>query len=289
MKIRFTRKVIFGIVAYIVLCTTTAILWDFVFSFELPFSSAILAGVFTIIGGFGLAYWLIESVRIEREAEQRKREREREAEQRKREAEQRKRERERKERVLSALKTFKNYLWPWLFHYAHALSGRFGLYDPNRLLTGKYKGDIPQLEDIFGIAVFDKDGKRLRGTEEEDSIRQEMFKRELAPQFLYNDLEYGLHELGHIEARIDEFPSVVEEVNPDVAKIVHLPELIRSRITLLKDWEKKHDKKGIYQIDSSESNLAIRINLRTVGKYALEVAIAINANIEKLEAELQLD
>jgi hypothetical protein len=94
--------------------------------------------------------------------------------------------------------------------------------------------------------------------------------------------------LEQVEGRLKEFPSFVEEVDPEVAKIVHLSDFIRSRIAELKEWEKEHDKKGIYQIDSSESNLDIRHNLGLVGCCALEVVIAIDANIEKLEAELSV-
>lgn len=266
MKIRLTRKAIFVGVSYLVACGILVILWDFVFAFELPFSSNILAGILTIIGGFLLAYWLIESHRIEREAEQRKQ------------------ELERRKRVLSALKAFKNFLLPWLFHYAYELSGEFGMYDQNRIYTGKYKHDIPQLEDIFGIRVWDKDGKLVRGTNTGKS--DDILKHPFTPQFLYSSLDYGLRMLEQVEGRLKEFPSFVEEVDPEVAKIVHLSDFIRSRVAELKEWEKEHDKKRIYTIDSSPRNLAIRHNLRWVGRLALDVVIAIDANIRKLEAEL---
>lgn len=270
MKIRFTRKVIFIGVSYLVVCGILVILWDFVFAIERPFLSSILAGILTIIGGFLLAYWLLESVRIEREAEQRKR------------------ELERKERVLSVLRAFKNLLLPWPFHYATTLSGRHELYtlsdSPVFITGGKYRDYIPQLEDIFGIAVFDKKGKQIRGTDA--GISDEILEHPFTPQFLHGSLDYGLRMLGQVEGRLKEFPSFVEEVNLEVARIVHLSDFIRSRIAELKEWEKKHDEKHIYTIDSSPRNLAIRHNLRVIGRLALDVVIAIDANIGKLEAEL---
>jgi len=223
--------------------------------------SNMVVAMLAMTGGFLLAYWLIDSARIERENE-------------------------RKKRVLSTLKTFKNFLLPWLFHYACELSGHFLLYDQNRIYTGKYQDDIPELEDIFGIAVWDKNGKRLRGTDAHESIWDEMLKRPLSPQSLYHTLNYGLRELGHIEQRIKEFPSIVEEVDPDVAKIVHLSEYIRSRIVELQEWEKEHDEKGVYVIDDSIPNLAVRSNLRAVGRYAVDAVIAMDSNIQKLETEL---
>lgn len=224
----------------------------------------------TIIGGFLLAYWLLESVRIAREAEQRKR------------------ELERKERVLSVLRTLKNLLLPWLFHYASTLSGRHELYtltdSPVFITGGKYRDYIPQLEDIFGIAAFDKKGKQIRGTDA--GMSDEIMKNPFAPQSLHGSLDYGLRMLEQVEGRLKEFPSFVEEVNLEVARIVHLSDFIRSRIAELKEWEKEHDKKRTYTIDSSPRNLAIRHNLRQVGRLALDVVIAIDVNIGRLEAEL---
>jgi hypothetical protein len=261
MRPRFTKKAIAFIATYITACAIVTYLWDFRFAIQRPMLSNMVVAIFAMTGGFLLAYWLIDSARIERETE-------------------------RKKRVLSTLKTFKNFLLPWLFNYACVLSGHFLLYDQNRIYTGKYQDDIPELEDIFGIAVWDKSGKRLRGTDAHESIGDEMLKRPLSPQSLYHTLNYGLRELGHIERRIKEFPSVVEEVDPDVAKIVHLSEYIRSRIAELQEWEKEHDKKGIYVIDDSIPNLAVRSNLRAVGRYAVDAVIAMDANIQKLKTEL---
>ena len=158
------------------------------------------------------------------------------------------------------------------------------MYSQNRIRIGKYKEDIPRLEDIFGIASFDKNGNQLRGTDA--GTNDIILRHPFTPQFLHGSLDYGLRMLEQIEGRLKEFPSFVEEVDPEVAKIVHLSDFIRSRATELKEWEKEHDKKHIYTIDSSPQNLDIRHNLRQVGRFALDVVIAIDENIKKLESEL---
>lgn len=259
MKIRWTKRIIFIGVAYLATCFTLAYVWDFVFTINRPFLSNIIAGLLTIGGGFLIAYWLIESYRINREVERNK-------------------------RIKSALKAFKNFLLPWLFHHACELSGEFWLYDQNRIYTDKYKDDIPRLEDIFGIRVWDKNGKLIRGTDA--GISDEILKRPLGTQFLYSSLEWGLRELEHVENRIREFPSLVEEVDPEVAKIVHLSNFIRQRIDELKEWDQKYGKEHDYVINDSHFNIAIRCNLRTVGRITLDVVIAIEANLEKFGTEL---
>lgn len=257
--------------AYLILCAIVVWLGDFVFASQLQFLSNVIVGLLTIAGGFLLAYWLIERARIKREKADIER------------------TKERKRRIISILKAFKNYyLLPWTFHYACALSGRFELYDKNKIYTGKYKSDIPKLEDVFGIGKFDgKTGKQLRGTDDADIINKEVCERPLSPQSLYSSLNYGLKVLEPIQERIREFPSLIEEVDPEVSKIVHLADFIKSRINLVEEWEKQHEIKKIYTINGSRSNLAIRHNLRTVGHSALDIAIAIEANLEKLTLEIQ--
>lgn len=186
--------------------------------------------------------------------------------------------------MLSALKAFKNLLLPWLFNYAHALSGEFGLYDNSRIRTGKYKEDIPRLEDIFGIGDLDKNGKRLRGTAK--GTNDALLKHPFSPQSLYSSFHYGLRILAQVELRLKEFPSFVEEVDPEVAGIVHLQDFIKSRIAEVQEWERKHDKERIYVIDSSASNVPIRHNSRWLGRLVLVVVIAMDKNIKKLEAKL---
>jgi len=105
-------------------------------------------------------------------------------------------------------------------------------------------------------------------------------------QSLYGSFNYGLRMLEQAERRIKEFPSFVEEVDLEVARIVHIPDFIRERITELKRWEEKHGKKHDYTIDSSPQNLGIRHNSRVVGRLALDVVIAIDTDIKKLESEL---
>ena len=215
----------------------------------------------TIIGGFLLALWLIEGARISRETE-------------------------RKKRVKLILKSFKNFLLPWLFQYATTLSTNYELYhhSMDRIGTGKYRDDIPQLEDIFGIGEFDKTGKRLRGT---DTFNQEEFlKIPHSAGDLYHSLNYGLREIEQIEGRIREFPIILEEIDPEVAKIVHLTEYIHSRIAELQEWERKYGEKYHNIIDGNLSNLAMLSNLRSAGKLVLNVVIAIDKNIDRLEAEL---
>jgi hypothetical protein len=254
VKLRPSRKVIFVVIGYLAVCGLLAVAWDIWWTPKLSLSANIIAGILTIIGGFLLAYWLIERGRIEREAKQIDR------------------ERECKKRASSALRRFNlDFLLPWLFNYANVLSGQFSMYDRRKIRSGKYKKDIPQLKNIFEL---------------DDSVYNEMMERKLAPQFLRNSLEYGLRMLKHIEKELDIFPSLIKEVDPEVREIVHLSEFIRERIRGLNDWEMKHNDKRIYTIDSSPRNLAIRHNLRVIGRLALDVVIAIDANIGKLEAEL---
>jgi hypothetical protein len=255
MKIRITRKVILYGTAYLAMWMILVILFDFVFHIEQLFLFNMIAGILTIIGGFILAYWLIERNRIQRETKQTER------------------ERECKKQASSALRRFNlDFLLPWLFNYANVLSGQFSMYDQRKIRSGKYKKDIPQLKNIFEL---------------DDSVYNEMMELKLAPQFLRNSLEYGLRMLKHIEKELDIFPSLIKEVDPEVREIVHLSEFIRERIRGLNDWETKHDEKRIYTIDSSPHNLAIRHNLRQVGLRAFNIVIAIDTNIEKFEAELE--
>jgi hypothetical protein len=259
VKIRFTKKVIFIGVAYLILCGIFVVLCDLVFAIKLAFLLNILAGMLTIIGGFLLAYWLIESDKIEREN---------------------KRELERKKRVISALTTFKNCLLPWIFNFACILSGHFLNYDNYLIYSGKYRNDIPELEDIFGIQIFDSQGRRLRGTAQATAISNLVYQRPQTPQSLYGTLQYGLRSLKPIEKKIIEFPSLVEEVEPEVAKIVHLSNNLRLRIEELKNWEKKPQRKPDDKIDT-----AMISNLLTVGSSSLDIVLAIESNIEKLSSE----
>lgn len=268
MKMSKTEVGIIVGVAYLILCAIVVWLGDFVFASQRQFLSNVIVGLLTIGGGFLLAYWMIERARIQREKEQTER------------------EKHRKKRVISALRLFKNYLLPWMFHHACELSGRFMLYDRNRIFTGKYKDDIPQLEDIFGIGSFDKHGKRFRGTDDADSINKEVCERPLSPQSLYSSLTYGLKVLEPIQRRMREFPSLIDEVDPEVSKIVHLEDFIKRQFDQVEEWEKQHEKKKIYTINGSISNLAIRHNLRTLGGFALDIVIAIDANLKKLASEI---
>lgn len=193
MKIRWTRKVVYRGAAYLGVCAVWVLLWDFIFAIDRPFLSNMIVGLLTIVGGFLLGYWLIESARFSRDLE-------------------------RKKRVGSALRLFKSYLLEWLYHYAALLSERpeIGLElsdNLDKIVTGKYKDDIPQLEESFSNVEF------LRTSFYVDDLRR--------------SLKWGLRELGHIEGRIREFPAVLEDIDPEVAKIVHISENIRDRIRKL--------------------------------------------------------
>lgn len=261
MKILLTKK---AIVIYIAICVVITYVWDFVFKLRLPFLTNIVVGLLTIFGGFFLALWLIEKERLKKELE-------------------------RKKRILSALKIFKNSLLTWLFEYACTLSGDYKLFEESERIANNdyrnYKNYIPQLEDIFGIGVFDKSGERLRGT---DTFNQKEFlKFPLGTQSLYQFLHYGLRMLEPVENRIKEFPTLLEEVNPEIATVVHLSQLIRSRVTALQEWENKYGEGADYNIDGSVTKgLEQKANLRKVGHRALDIAIAIDTNIKEFEAEL---
>ena len=244
MKIRPTRKVVFIGVAYLVLCGIFVFLGDWVFAVECPFFSNMVAGLLTIVGGFLLAYWLIERNRLSKEEERRK-------------------------RVIRVLRTLKNFLLPWLYHYAAGLSARPELYleSDNKIGTGKYIDDIPQLEDSF--------------------TKKEFSKIPLGVDNLYDSLNWGLREMERIEGLIKEFPTVLAEIHPEVAKIVHISEYIRARIAELQEWDKKHGKDTDHIIgELNSTNAAIRGNLRILGDSALKIVKAIDANLKKLEAEL---
>lgn len=268
MKIRFTKRDIFFGAAYIAICAILVFLWDFAYKWDSQFFSSMLAGILTIIGGALVAWWFFEREKARREKE--------------REKERIEREIERKKRIISALTMFKNSLLSWIFHFACILSGKFLNYNDNLIYSGKYRNDIPELEDIFGIGTFDGQGRRLRGTEQASTVNDEVLQRPQTPQSLYGTLRYGLQSLAPIEKQRIEFPSLIEEVDPEVAKIVHLSNDIRSRIQELTEWEKKHEGKPFDTIDT-----AMKSNLRKLGKTSLNIVIAIEANIGKLVSEIQ--
>ncbi|MFC1941386.1 hypothetical protein ACFLWL_03175 [Chloroflexota bacterium] len=244
MKIRWTRRVVGIIVAYLVVCAIIVYLGDFVFTTKLAFLPNVIVGLLTILGGFLLAYWLIESARFSRDLE-------------------------RKKRVKRVLKSFKNYLLPWLYHYAALLSERpeINLKASNNLdeiVTGKYKDDIPQLKESFHNVEF--------------------LKIPFYVDNLHRSLEWGLRELGRIEGRIREFPAVLEEINPEVAKIVHISAYMRERINELDKWDCIRGEKADHTIDNS--NFSDYMNLRILGDSVLEIVKAIDANLDQLEDEL---
>jgi hypothetical protein len=149
----------------------------------------------------------------------------------------------------------------------------------------KYKGHIPQLEAIFGIGSFDKNGKRLLGTDTFDE--KKFWDIPISTQSLYHSLNNGLRMTELIENRIKEF-YLLEEVDQEIAPIIHLSQGIRSRIRALQEWENKYGKESTYVMrGSAHQDLEQKSNLRKLGHSALDIAIAIDANIDKLEAELK--
>lgn len=70
MKPRWTKKVVFIAVAYISVFLGLAAVWDMRLANWDALATAI-AGLLTIVGGFLLAYWLIESNRLSKEFEKR--------------------------------------------------------------------------------------------------------------------------------------------------------------------------------------------------------------------------
>jgi hypothetical protein len=266
MKVRWTKKVIFIGLLYLVIFISLALVWDSLWRSRFPVLATSIIGLITILGGFLLAYWLIESDKFAKLSQ-------------------------RKQRIITTLKFVKNRLMPWIYDYANALSGEFAFYSNssppgNRIASGQYKNDIPLLEYVFGIHVSDKNGKPIRGNynDPEDKI----LRHPIHTQFIYSSLDWGLKELERIDMRIREFPSFLEEIDPDIAKIIHLSDFIRKRITELQDWERRFGEAQNYliqSVDVFEANLAVRSNLRTVGHTALDTVIAIDANIENLEAD----
>lgn len=248
IQIRLTRKARLIIAAYLTACGLAVFFGDFVFAVNKPFLSNMITGLLTILGGFLLAYWLIDSYRISREVESKK-------------------------RVVSTLKILRNFLLPWIYHYAIALSGHIELQDDdlaNKIANRRFKNDINLLEYIFGRGNYpDPDEKISKHTFYLKTVR--------------DSLDYGLRRLEEIERRIREFPSFVEEIDTKIAKIIHLSAFIRERITELKEWECRYGEDQDYEIELSRSNGAIRCNLKTVGRTALDVVTAIDANLEKLK------
>lgn len=249
-------------IVYLIICGVVVWLWDFVYHVNLPFFSNLIVGFLTIIGAFLLGYWIYERGRTRREKETLRR------------------EIEKKQRVLRSLRMFKNWLLPWVFNLACVLSGRFVNYDDTLIYSGKYRDDIPNLDDIFGIGTHDSQGKRLRGTEQASNVNLEVIQRPQTPQTLYGTLRYGLQSLEPIEKQIIEFPSLIEEVEPKVAKIVHLSNDLRLRIKELEDWEKKHEGKVFDKIGTDTIG-----NIRRVGGKSLNIVLEIEANIDKLSSE----
>ena len=244
VQIRLTRKARLIIAAYLTACGLAVFLGDFVFVANKPFLSNMIVGLLTILGGFLIAYWLIERYRINREVESKK-------------------------RVIRVLKSFNNFLLPWLYHYAALLSEKPELYleFDDKIGTGKYKDDISQLEDSFN--------------------QKEFSKIPLSIDDLCSSLDWGLRAMEQIEGLLKEFPVVLAEIDPAVAKIVHISEYMRKRIEELQAWDKEHGEATDHIIgELNSTNVAIRGNLRILGNSALKIVKAIDANLKKLEAEL---
>jgi hypothetical protein len=272
MKTRFSKKDILIVILYLVICAIIGIIWDVKYALNLQFSSSMLAGILTIAGGALVAYWFWEREKLKREHE--------------RETEQTRLERARIERIIKELTAFKRFLLPWIFDFACAISGHFLNYDENKIYNEQYRNDIPELEDIFGIGSFDSTGRRLRGTEKADAILNAIFENPITPQMLYQHLRYGLRSLKHVEERIRIFPSLVEEVTPEVATIILLSDAIDSRIDELQFWEKKQELKRVSPTEFA-IDTAMKSNLMSVGRSALNVVIAINENIGTLESRIR--
>ena len=270
MKFRPTKKVIIIGLLYVIVFCGLALLWDILWKSKLPITANAIVGLFTIIGGFLLAYWIIERRRLEREEEL--------------EQEKIKNEIERKSRIIRDLNLFKNSLLPWLFHLACVLSNdRFLNYDNNKIRSGRYKDDIPELQDIFAVSSFEGGtGKRLSGTDNADAVCMGVLKKPQTPQTLYGTLLYGLSSLVPIENQIAKFGSIIEEIDPEAADIILLRNLIGSRISDLEYWEKAHDKDVSAKIDTAGIS-----NIQKVGARALNIISAIEKTIEEFDLRIK--
>ena len=247
-------------------------LWDFVFAWDSQFLSSMLAGILTIIGGTLVAFWFFER------------------EKQKREEENDKREIEKKLRVLRSLKMFRNFLLPWVFNLATTLSDHFLLYDQNRFSNGSYHDDIPELEDIFIISDFEEDGTQIRGTENWQKVDAEIRQSAIDTNHIRSTLTYGLDSLRHIEDRFREFPNLPEMIDEEVSRIVHLPIYLGERIYELQRWEYERSRKqlDINFLDQSGDSDNLKANLRSAGKTALNIILAIELNMKRLEQETQI-
>lgn len=112
-------------------------------------------------------------------------------------------------------------------------------------------------------------------------------KTPLSTLDLHGSLDYGLRMLEQVEARIREFPVILEEVDEEVSRIVHLSELLKSRHSLLNEWENKYGEEIMYNSQRSESDAwTLKGNLTMLGRRILDITIAIDTNLERLETEL---
>jgi len=192
-------------------------------------------------------------------------------------------EAEKTKRIESNLRLFRSSLNDWVYHYAFALSGEFGNYRRSLgdLLYGEeFKVDLHQLDNIFGGT--DWRGLQIRETDE--SKIKEIMNYPLDIVDLRSSLEYGLRQTDRIEEQIEQFPATLNNVSERVSRIKGLSRFMKSRIELLDKWAQGQDQEDAYIIDSSSKNLIIRTNLRMVGARALDILIAIDADIQNLES-----
>jgi hypothetical protein len=240
------------------------VLGDFVFHATLSFLPNVIIGIITVTTGFLLVWWAFEKDRAIKEAEKRK-------------------------RTFSALKMFQNNLWTWIFDHACTLSSDHKLFEESEKISrndySSYKKHVPHLEDIFGIGMWDKQGNRLRGT---DKFNQQKFLDvPVATASLYQTLRYGLRLIEPIDIKIRAFPSLLEEIDPDIEKIIELSVRIQQRIDSIQQWERQYSSGLRYSVRGKASeDIQEKSNLRIVGKLALSVALAIDKEIDRLSKEM---
>lgn len=266
MKINWKRKYTIAIVAIDGILIILFILLIDVFKLiEFSFLMSILANVFigvlTIMGGFGLAYWIIEKDAI-------------------------KKEQERIKIVNEALLYIKQQLLPWLYDYAFRLSpGYESIQKFRKIITvghdvsdSEFEADKPLFEDVFGIIRYDSQGNNLTGTRTEFSI---IDSYTIDAQYLHGVLltNRAGRMVRKIKYAIEETPDFRNYVNRKTAKIKHIDDLIEDRLKELESWEKNHDDS---QIKSTSENMSIRHNLRSLGAEVFNILLSINQDIDSL-------
>jgi hypothetical protein len=185
----------------------------------------------------------------------------------------------RKERTRSTLSFVRAILLEWLYKYAHEISGELqDDFYSGWWHTDDFEKQVPLFEDIFGIAVT-QNGRQIRGSgKNTDNIISGYI---IDVQNLNSAClkKHGRNTISLIEKRIKTQPGLLDNISQEAAEIINLGDFMNLIVEMLDKWEKENNAKDIYDMDGSNKNSAERSNLRTLGRKALDIVIAIDKEL----------